>query len=287
MRKDFIIEFDYFKNRNKTISLLNKIALSHSRDVLTGFSIFINNIPSSLEFYVFLSYECNPNNEIEEMKDHLFSVGLYRPDISLDTLFKRMSDRGFNSYSVDPKMDSIIREKGFLYKKEKDVPTYQFFTEKYKTRLEGEGYKAFEKLGKGTSIFLSHSSIQKERVEDLIPYLNSKNELVWIDKYRLKPTEDSVIVKREIATGLNLANKVLFYVTDDFLKSNWCNYELELAVRIKKEKTDYSLYFIIDSNINEQFLNRYASLLTNICQNNIEVLRDNESLENVITNILD
>ncbi|MDY8045215.1 toll/interleukin-1 receptor domain-containing protein [Paenibacillus polymyxa] len=286
MRRDFIIEFDYFRNRDKTFSLLNKIENSHSRNVLTGFSVFINNIPSSLEFYVYLSYECNPNNEIEEMKTHLFSEGLYRPDISLGTLFNRISERGFNSYSVDSSIISVILKDGFFYERENDAPSYQFFSEKYKTRLEGQGYKALDKLGKGTSIFLSHSSLQKGRVEELIPYLNSKNELVWIDKYRLKPTEDSVTVKREIATGLNQASKVLFYVTDDFLKSDWCNYELELAIRIKKEKTAYSLYFMIDSNVNEQFLNRYGRLLTSICQKNIKVLRDNENLEDFITDIL-
>lgn len=287
MRRDFIIEFDYFKNRDETFNLLNKIGINQCRDVLTGFSVFINNIPSSLEFYVFLSYEGNPNNEIEEMKDLLFSIGLYRPDIALETLFKRIGVRGFNSYPVDPSISSIILKDGFFYKEEGDVLSYQFFSEKYKRRLEGEGYKAFEKLGKGTSIFLSHSSIQKERVEGLIPYLNSKNELVWIDKYRLKPTEDLVTVKREIATGLNQANKVLFYVTRDFLKSDWCNYEFELSLRIKEEKTSYSLYFIIDSNVHEQFLKRYASLLTDISSSNIIALRDSESLESVILNILD
>jgi hypothetical protein len=277
MRRNFIIEFDYFNNRKIILDFLNKIAVNHSRDVLTGFSVFINNIPTSLEFYAFLSYEKNPNNEIEEMKDYLFSNGIYRPDISLETLFSRIADRGFNSFPIDPGISFIEHE--FYYHKDSDVPSYQFFSEYYKKRLESEGYKAFEKLGKGTSIFLSHSSKQKEVMENITPYLNSKNELVWIDKYRLKPTEDFDIVKREIAIGLNQANKVLFYITLDFLESDWCNYELELSHQIMGEKSDYSLHFIIECNAYEQFIERFGKSLDDIPAKNIKVLKQSESLE--------
>lgn len=74
-----------------------------------------------------------------------------------------MGDRGFNSYSITPwdLNNKLILQYGFFYKNKDQVPSYNFFSSKYRRKLENEGYKAFEKLKKETTIFISHSSKQK------------------------------------------------------------------------------------------------------------------------------
>lgn len=291
MNRHFVIEFDYFNKRENVFKCLSKIAKKQSVNTLTGYQIFINNIPTSLEFYVFLAYEGNSENEITEMKDLLFPLGIYRPDISISTLLYRMGDRGFNSYSITPwdLNTKLILQDGFFYKNKDQVPSYNFFSRKYRKILENEGYKAFEKLKKGTTIFISHSSKQKkELLENVVPFLNSIDELVWIDKYRINQDTniDKDLVKREIAIGLNKAHKVLFYITSDFLKSNWCKLELELSFSIKEEKhKKYLLYFIVDNEINEEFMQKYKVGLEKIQPENIKILEKYQNLEDILFDI--
>lgn len=283
MKRLFIIEFDYFDNREEIFNSL-KIIDNQSNKILTGFNVFINNIPLSLEFYVHLSYDGNPNNEIDQMKDLLFSKGVYRPDISLKTLMNRVSERGFNTYGVSPMSIDVILEAGFFYKSKKEIRSYKFDSELYKEYLKKEGYLAVDKIEKGTSLFLSHSSKQKELLENVIPYLVSRNELVWIDKYRLKSSDKEEIVRREIAIGLNKSNKVLFYITSDFLQSYWCNFELEFSYDIYKENKKNSLFFIVDKDIKHSFELKYSELLKDISSDKIVFFDKLENIEKIITN---
>lgn len=69
MNQDFIIEFDYFGNRIQTFEILGKVADEHVYPILREFRVYINNIPSSLEY---LSYAPNAYQEIEQMKELLF-----------------------------------------------------------------------------------------------------------------------------------------------------------------------------------------------------------------------
>ncbi|MFF2596463.1 toll/interleukin-1 receptor domain-containing protein [Priestia megaterium] len=282
MDQSFIIEFDYFESRNFIFYLLSKIEAEQSRNKLTGYHVFINNIPTSLEFYVFLSYEDNTKDEINQMKELLFSVGTYRPDLSLEELMNRLSKRGFNSFSLDPYSIPVILIGGFVYNEPSDLPQESLFTEEYLQRLKKKGYDAFEKLPKGTTLFLSHSSKQKEDVENIIPYFNSKDELIWLDKYRLERNEDIRVVKREIAIGLNEASKVFFYVTREFLESYWCNHELELSLQIYKEKPNYTFLFAIELEIKEQFNEKYLYLIEKIQEEDILILYTNQNLESII-----
>ncbi|MEC1717792.1 toll/interleukin-1 receptor domain-containing protein [Schinkia azotoformans] len=282
MSQDFIIEFDYFENRNLIMDLLGKIADEHNN--LTGFQIFINSIPTSLEFYVFLCYSSNSTKEIDSMKELLFPYGKYRPDLSFNLLFERIRERRFNSFGVLDSRSLKAIQLDFAYADKGEVPSQQDFREKYLYRLKKEGYDAFEKLNGGTTIFLSHSSKQKNKLESIIPSLNSKNELIWLDKYRLSPEENDRTVKKELAAGLNEATKVFFYITKDFISSSWCIFELELSFEISKEKKDYSLLMIIDQDIKDEFFKNYSNIVESITADNILFLIDDQDFEEQILN---
>lgn len=280
MEQDFIIGFDYFNNRSHIFDLLGELADRHSINKLRGFQIFVNNIPTSLELYAYLSYDSNANQEIEHMKELLFSVGEYRPDLSLSVLINRIGNRGFNSFGIiDSKsVKSIISD--FWFKSRDELPDKQT-TERHIQRLKLAGYNAFQTLAGGTTFFISHSSKQKEEIEKIMPYFTSVNELIWLDKFRIKPDQDDETIKREIITGLDEANTVLFFITEDFLNSSWCIMELELSLKHYTEKQEYTLLFIIISEIKELFFSKYPLIVDKIAEENMLVL-NNQKLENEI-----
>lgn len=282
MAQDFIIEFDYFKNRKYVFILLDRIAKEFSNQKLTGYQVFINNIPSSLEFYVYLCFDVQAEEELSRMKNMLFPIGIYRPDLSLDLLFDRMGERGFDSFSITSFMSTLILENAFLYDNPNQVPRKESFLVEHIKQLQKKGYNAFEKLKGGTTLFISHSSKQKKQMEKIMPYFNADNELIWLDKYRIERSKNEKHVKRQIAEGLNLANKVLFYITSDFLESEWCKYELYISKKIYDEKNDYKLLFIIDETIESEFFKQYESIMDNIDKDSILIINEGARLEAVI-----
>ena len=286
MRQDFIMEFDYFKNRYFIFSFFNKIIKEVSRKKLTGCQIYINNIPTSLEFYVSFCFDKDSEIEIEKMKAMLFPIGIYRPDISQRLLLKRLGERGFNSYPIESFNITYILEEGFWFSKPSDLPTKKYFTEDHIQRLKKDGYNAFEKLVGGTTLFISHSSKQKTEMERVIPYLNSCNELIWLDKFRLKQVENEKLIKRQIAEGLNQATKVLLYITSDFLESYWCDYELKLSKQIYNEKKDYELLFVIYEEIKDSFFSKYKDIIEDISQDNYIIINCDIKLEYKIEKLI-
>lgn len=92
--------------------------------------------------------------------------------------------------------------------------------------LKKKGYymQSFEKE---KQVFISHSSKDKKDVEMIIPYLNGQDLPVWFDKYSI-PVGASITeqVQREIEES----DMVIFWVTDNFLNSNWCQMEMKAYI---------------------------------------------------------
>ncbi|MEH7388032.1 toll/interleukin-1 receptor domain-containing protein, partial [Bacillus sp. JJ1521] len=195
--------------------------------------------------------------------------------------------RGFNSYPILDSGDLIfIFNDGFWFRSPEEVPSEEYFKEYFLEHLKSEGYNAFNKMAGGTTLFISHSSRQKESLEKIIPYYTSIDELIWLDKYRITEDAEPHIVEREIAKGLNEANKVLFFITKEFLKSKWCTFELELAKKIYEEKDDYRLSFIIDEDVMKYFFEVNKELVNSIVKNDILILYKHQDLEEHIKKIL-
>lgn len=276
--QDFIIQFDYFENRNQIFDLFAEIADAHEYPALKQFQIYVNNIPTSLEFYAHLSYASDALKEINYMKELLFPLGKYRIDLSSTSLFEGLGDRRFISYVINDSSSAKLILHSFWYKNINDVLRNQM-TEKHIQRLRKEGYDAFEKLTGGTTLFFSHSSKQKQELEQIMPYFTSVNELIWLDKFRIEPNQDEESIKKEIKVGLNQANTVLFFVTDDFLESKWCQLELELSIEYYHQKDEYTFLLVIINDIKDFFFSKYSIMDEIVPSENILILQDPQQLE--------
>lgn len=91
----------------------------------------------------------------------------------------------------------------------------------------------------------SHSSKDKEEVEKLIPYLNGAGLPVWFDKYSIH-VGDSIVDK--VQEGLDEAESVIFWITEHFLDSSWCRYEMSAFIK-KLIEENALIISILDKNI--------------------------------------
>lgn len=84
-------------------------------------------------------------------------------------------------------------------------------------------------FGKEKQVFISHSSKDKKDVESIIPYLNGQELPVWFDKYSISVGDS---ITESVQMGIEESDMVIFWVTDNFLVSNWC--QVEMTAYVKK-----------------------------------------------------
>ena len=96
--------------------------------------------------------------------------------------------------------------------------------------------------------FISHSSKQKPFVENLVKLLGHENCIV--DKYDFSPAFKTI---DEIIEKIDNASIFIFLVSEESLKSTWCEEEVRYA-REKLTKSNFKLFlpYIIDPNINHE-----------------------------------
>lgn len=82
-------------------------------------------------------------------------------------------------------------------------------------------------------------------MEKLIPYLNGAGLPVWFDKYSIH-VGDSIVDK--VQEGLDEAESVIFWITEHFLDSSWCRYEMSAFIK-KLIEENALIINILDKNI--------------------------------------
>ena len=213
MNQDYIWEADY-GDRSKTIDATKKLLETQNIDSLQCVSYFVNNNPYYLEFYVVVSYNVPKDNDIKYMKTLFENIGLkYRNDITMNMLFREMKNRRFNSkafgnadyVNADDPVLFLFQERGVLQKM---------------------GYQMYP-FTRSKEIFISHSSGNKPKVRQLIPYLNGNNHSVWFDEYSIKVGES---LMDKINEGMLRSDTIIFWVTKEFISSNYCINEVDIAL---------------------------------------------------------
>ncbi|WP_179090419.1 toll/interleukin-1 receptor domain-containing protein [Paenibacillus sp. FSL R7-0337] len=209
LNRDYVWECDYGVRR-PLIPVLRKLLFEQDASSLQMVSLMVNNIPYYLEFYLIVSYDVPQEGHIKTMIDRLSALGLrYRPDITYDDLFDEIANRRFDLKTIS-KGDEVESNfnSGIFYFAEKDY-------------LQSQGY-VIKPLGNKVPVFLSHSSRDKPEIEDLIPYLNGAGLPVWFDKVSIDYGES---ITEAIERGIDKSGAVLFWITKEFLNSNWCKTE--------------------------------------------------------------
>lgn len=233
MDRDFIWEGDY-GNRTHLIPILKELLNTQDANSLQMIQAFVNNNPYSLEFFLVLSYKHPKEMHIENMKTMLKNAALvYRPDITIDELFGEFRNRRFNSSSF---FDAEVLELDFK----------ALFRIVEKRVLIENGYKFSGPLGRQFPVFLSHQSENKSEVEELIPYLNGEGLPIWIDKYNIDYGESIV---EAIQKGISTSGAVVFWITKEFLNSNWCKKELSSFLNRFTSESDVLIIPVISSDV--------------------------------------
>lgn len=234
MDKDFVWEADYGE-RTKVYQVTRELIATQSAQSLQCITYFVNNNPYNFEFYILVSYDNPTDEEMMYMKKCFEDIGLkYRNDITGDALFFEMANRRFNAASFSDEASFYIQ-----------VNCIFSFAERHEFEAKGYIMKPFTI---STEVFISHASENKDRVRELIPYLNGKNMSVWFDEYSIKAGEK---LYDRIKNGMEESTVIVFWVSRAFLTSQWCSEEMEMA-----EDMELKQIYIIDEDVDHNELKK-------------------------------
>jgi hypothetical protein len=207
--RDYVWECDYGV-RTPLIPVLRDLLIEQDATSLQMVSLLVNNMPYNLEFFIVISYDNPQQGHVNDMFERLSKIGIrYRPDVTYDELLTEMGNRRFNMRTISEGVEvEHIFTSGFFYFAERE-------------ELNAQGY-VIKPLGNRVPVFLSHSSKDKPQIEDLIPYLNSAGLPVWFDKISIDYGES---ITEAIERGIDKSGAVIFWITKEFLNSNWCKSE--------------------------------------------------------------
>lgn len=206
--RDYIWECDYGV-RKPLEKVLKTLLAEQDANSLQMAMLLVNNIPYCLELFVVLSYDNPKEGDIDKMKHEMNNINLiHRKDLTLEELIESQGERRFDSFTLlDPITAETIFENVFQFAEKEDI--------------RRKGY-AVKPLNKKKPIFLSHSSKDKDIIEELIPYLNGAGLPVWFDKISIDYGES---ITEAIEKGIEESGSAIFWITKDFLDSNWCRTE--------------------------------------------------------------
>ncbi len=239
--RNYVWECD-FGVRKPLIPVLRTLLDEQDASSLQMINLMINHNVYNLEFYIVLSYDNPLEGHINRMKDLFYNVGVrYRPDITFDELFSEMANRRFNSTTLVNSQDVEFRFENMFH-----------FTEK----KEIAEVISMRPLGKKVPVFLSHTSRNKPIIEDLIPFLNAANLPIWYDDINIDYGESIV---KKVQEGIKDSGSVIFWITKEFLKSNWCQIEMEGFLTRLAGKNDVLILAVVDEDVDTNELPLFIS----------------------------
>ena len=231
MGRDYIWEGEYGR-RSHLIPVFQQLLREQDASSLQMLSLFVNNNPYNLEFFIAVSYDRPKEEHLDRMFRLLEDAGLrQRKDLTALNIMRAMADRRFNSASLLDE-DSVPTIMGHLF----------FFPEI--RVLEEKGYR-MTPFGREQMVFLSHSSLDKPEIEEIIPLLNGMDLPVWFDKYSIA-LGDSITDK--VQEGIQQSSIVLFWITEHFLDSRWCKFEMRAFIK-KLIEEDVRVISVLDRGI--------------------------------------
>lgn len=189
---------------------------------------------------------------------------ILRNDLTALLLIQELSNRRFNSCTFADVQEVDLRFESMFFYPEIKI-------------LEGKGY-CMRPFGKEKQVFISHSSKDKKDVESIIPYLNGQDLPVWFDKYSISVGDS---ITESVQMGIEESDMVVFWVTDNFLASNWCRFEMTAYVkRLIEEKI--RMIIVLDDGIEIKKLPLFLRDIKHIRKENRTAI---EVAEEIVKNI--
>ena len=127
-------------------------------------------------------------------------------------------------------------------------------------------------------VFISHSSKDKKDVEMIIPYLNGQDLPVWFDKYSI-PVGASIT--EQVQRGIEESDMVIFWVTDNFLNSNWCQMEMKAYIS-RMIQENIRICIVMDDDIEIKKLPLFLRDIKHIRRDHRSVIEVAEEIAGII-----
>ena len=233
--------FDY-GNRSILKEPLRKLLNKYDEQVL-GVMPFVNNNPYLLEFYII--FDCEKDEIVDYIKENIAPFAIKEhSELTIRYLLEQLGNRRFNVKNhIFPEEIDTFFENFFFFKERKDFLKM--------------GYQFDKKLFPPNTIFFSYSHNNKQFVEDVKNELKNYNLPVFIDTSSLKLGDK---IDEKIEKLIEESKGVVFFVDENFYKSEWLDYELKISNKYDKKKlfildNDYEKfkdYLYVKSNFNEK-----------------------------------
>ncbi|MNC24933.1 TIR domain protein [compost metagenome] len=231
LERDYVWECD-FGERSHLKPIIKKLLDEQDASSLQMVSLMVNHNVYGLEYFVVFSYDNPVIGQIELMKDLMAGAGVrYRPDITYNELISELAHKRFNLMTlIDSEQVDLMYDHNFEFKERREVAKDI----------------SMRPLGKKLPVFISHTSKNKPLVEEIIAYLNAANLPVWYDDINIDFGESIV---NKVQEGIKDSGAVIFWITNDFLKSNWCQIEMESFLARLAGKNDVMILTIVFEDV--------------------------------------
>ncbi|SHT15845.1 TIR protein [Mycobacteroides abscessus subsp. abscessus] len=227
-------------DRTPVLEAIRYVNRAFPGGLMTGFNIYIHPSPYVHEFYISMYFDPDYKNAKERISKiyHIYTEAgaKRRSDIISDDLLLN-----FNSASILPPDMEYLQPLGFA------LPTREF--------LHEHAVEPFASFAPRPKVFLSHNSDRKDEVGQLQEQFSAKRIATWFDKTDIEYGQTLV---SEIERGIESSGAVVFWWSEGFLKSNWCEYEvdgfLDKIARLGRSRV--RIFSIVDDNISDDRLPR-------------------------------
>ena len=264
MEKNYIWQGEYGKRSHLKASF-KELLKEQDSSSLEMLAIFVNNNPYNFEFYIAVVYDIPKEEHVEKMIGLFENAGLVlRNDLTFFMIMNSMKDRRFNSCA-------------FLGEQDIDLKFENMFDFVEIEDLKKKGYY-MQPFGKEKQVFISHSSKDKKDVEMIIPYLNGQDLPVWFDKYSI-PVGASIT--EQVQRGIEESDMVIFWVTDNFLNSNWCQMEMKAYIS-RMIQENIRICIVMDDDIEIKKLPLFLRDIKHIRRDHRSVIEVAEEIAGII-----
>lgn len=264
MEKNYIWQGEYGKRSHLKASF-KELLKEQDSSSLEMLAIFVNNNPYNFEFYIAVVYDIPKEEHVEKMIGLFENAGLVlRNDLTFFMFMNSMKDRRFNSCA-------------FLGEQDIDLKFENMFAFVEIEDLKKKGYY-MQPFGKEKQVFISHSSKDKKDVEMIIPYLNGQDLPVWFDKYSI-PVGASIT--EQVQRGIEESDMVIFWVTDNFLNSNWCQMEMKAYIS-RMIQENIRICIVMDDDIEIKKLPLFLRDIKHIRRDHRSVIEVAEEIAGII-----
>lgn len=212
-------------------------------DVLTGMTIHWSDIPYSLNLFVCLFVSSDQSNSAEVLLEISQILqqggGKLRTDITNAQLMSGIGQRQLNMISAVqgvPVVDPCA------------LPT--------KNDLKKKGYD-FTDWRASNRVFLSHQNQRKPQVSLLQQLLASQGVATWMDIHDIEIGEP---LARAIDRGIDKSTAVIFWISDAFLRSEWCRFEFDGFLDKYASQRHVRLFSIVEEGCEDRIPRRLKTL---------------------------